>query len=307
VLTGRNSAPATLFAADRHLCMARSLPIAALVAATVLAGTPALAQLPNIFETLFGPPPRPPADVPRSNLPPPPAGFPRSDLPPPERLPPGSPPYGSPGRGVQTEPLPPPPGARVPFDARQQQDVQVPGAPGQTLPGLAPGQRQTRGTPAAVGPQPGDEVVTAPPAVKIVNPTAVFSGLDKITGRITAFDVAINETVRFGALEVTPRACYTRPPTETANTDGFVEVDELTLQGELRRIFTGWMFAASPGLNAVEHPIYDVWLTDCKGGETAPAAEVAAEPAPAPPQRRPPQRRATAPAPQAPPPAAPRR
>ena len=77
--------------------------------------------------------------------------------------------------------------------------------------------------------------------------------------------MAINETVRFGALEVTPRACYTRPPTETPNTDGFVEVDELTLQGELRRIFTGWMFAASPGLNAVEHPIYDIWLTDCKG------------------------------------------
>ena len=93
----------------------------------------------------------------------------------------------------------------------------------------------------------------------------MFSGLDKITGRIISFDVAINETVRFGALEVTPRACYTRPPTEAPTTDGFIEVDELTLQGEIKRIFTGWMFAASPGLNAVEHPIYDVWLTDCKG------------------------------------------
>ena len=73
-----------------------------------------------------------------------------------------------------------------------------------------------------------------PPPHKIANPTAVFSGLDKITGRIITFDVAINETVRFGALEVTPRACYTRPPTETPNTDGFIEVDELTLQGELQ-------------------------------------------------------------------------
>ena len=60
----------------------------------------------------------------------------------------------------------------------------------------------------------------------------MFSGLDKITGRIISFDVAINETVRFGALEVTPRACYSRPPTEAPNTDAFVEVDELTLQGE---------------------------------------------------------------------------
>jgi hypothetical protein len=70
--------------------------------------------------------------------------------------------------------------------------------------------------------------------------------------------------VQFGALQVTPRACYTRPPTELPNTDGFIEVDEITLQGEVKRIFTGWMFAASPGLHGVEHPIYDVWLTDCR-------------------------------------------
>src|SRR5437660_1328908 len=81
---------------------------------------------------------------------------------------------------------------------------------------------------------------------------AQFSGLDKITGRIISFDVNIGETVQFGALQLTPRACYTRPATETSNTDAFVEVDEVTLQGEVRRIFTGWMFASSPGLHAVE-------------------------------------------------------
>ena len=90
--------------------------------------------------------------------------------------------------------------------------------------------------------------------MKIVNPTAVFSGLDKITGRIISFDVAINETVQFGALQVTPRVCYTRPPTETPNTDAFIEVDEVTLQGEVKRIFTGWMFAASPGLHGGRAP-----------------------------------------------------
>ena len=101
------------------------------------------------------------------------------------------------------------------------------------------------------------------PTQKIENGRAVFSGLDKITGRIISFDAAIGETVQFGALQVTARACYTRPPTEATNTDAFVEVDEVTLQGEIKRIFTGWMFASSPGLHAVEHPIYDVWLTDC--------------------------------------------
>jgi hypothetical protein len=106
------------------------------------------------------------------------------------------------------------------------------------------------------------------PAIKIQNPTAVFAGLDKITGRITTFDVRLDETVQFGALQVKPRVCYTRPATESTATDGFIEVAEVTLQGEVKRIFSGWMFAASPGLHGVEHPIYDVWLTGCKGGST---------------------------------------
>lgn len=101
-------------------------------------------------------------------------------------------------------------------------------------------------------------------AQPIKNPVAVFSGLDKITGRIITFDVLIEETVQFGALQVTPRVCNTRPPTEPAQTTAFVEVDEITLSNEIRRLFTGWMFAASPGLHAVEHPVYDVWLVDCR-------------------------------------------
>lgn len=103
-------------------------------------------------------------------------------------------------------------------------------------------------------------------ADKIKNPTAVFSGLDKITGRIVTFEVAVDETVQFGALQLTPRVCYSRPPTEPAKTTAFLEVDEVTLDNKYRRIFTGWMFASSPGLHAIEHPIYDVWLLDCKGG-----------------------------------------
>lgn len=103
-----------------------------------------------------------------------------------------------------------------------------------------------------------------PSAERISNPIAVYAGLDKITGRITSFEAAIGETVQFGALQVTPRVCYTRPPTEAANTTSFTEVNEITIKGEAKRIFTGWMFAASPGLHGVEHPIYDVWLTDCK-------------------------------------------
>ena len=151
--------------------------------------------------------------------------------------------------------------------------------PSQPPTALPPGPGSPRNAPqqANTAPQPGDEVVVEPPPQRITNPTAIFSGLDKITGRIISFDVAINETVQFGALQVTPRVCYSRPPTETPNTDAFVEVDEVTLQGEIKRIFTGWMFAASPGLHAVEHPIYDVWLTECKGGQNPNVAEVPAD------------------------------
>jgi hypothetical protein len=120
------------------------------------------------------------------------------------------------------------------------------------------------------------------PAQKIANGRAVFSGLDKITGRIINFDAAIGETVQFGALQVTARVCYTRPPTEATNTDAFLEVDEVTLRGEVKRVFTGWMFASSPGLHAIEHPIYDIWLTDCAQPAQSQAAQPVAPPAPAP-------------------------
>jgi hypothetical protein len=110
-------------------------------------------------------------------------------------------------------------------------------------------------------------------ADRIKNPTAVFSGLDKITGRIVSFEVGIDETVQFGALQMTPRVCFTKPPTETPNTTSFIEVDEPATEGKTKRVFSGWLFAASPGLHGLEHPVYDIWLVDCKGG-----TEVIAEP-----------------------------
>jgi hypothetical protein len=122
-------------------------------------------------------------------------------------------------------------------------------------------------------------------AETIANPVAAFSGLDKITGRITKFDVYIDETVQFGALQVTPRVCYTRPPTETQRTSVFVEVDQVSLKGQITRIFTGWMFADSPALNAIDHAVYDIWLEDCRQSTDVPppnsaAPEAPAEPAP---------------------------
>lgn len=115
----------------------------------------------------------------------------------------------------------------------------------------------------------------------IKNQIAVFAALDKVTGRISHLEIPINQTVEFGALKVTPRVCDTSPPTETPHTASFVEVDETKLTGEVERIFTGWMFAESPGLHAVEHPVFDVWLTSCKT-PSAPASSASNQNAPAP-------------------------
>lgn len=173
--------------------------------------------------------------------------------------------------GVESAPLAPPPGS-VPGGAVENPDS-PPGGAG--VPSImeapegprapAPAQPDVPGQ-ATYGPS-GDIEVVQPPTTKVPNKTAVFSGLDKITGRIITFDVAINETVQFGALRITPRACYTRPSTENQNTTGFVEVQEITLDGKIKNLFGGWMFASSPGLHGVEHPIYDAWLIDCKQSE----------------------------------------
>jgi hypothetical protein len=252
---------------------------AALIAASTFSlAPPARAQIGNIFSD---PAPRPPGAIPRGNqqqreqpdddeeVPELPRG---RLLPTPNRPLPGQ---GVPAPGsVQSQPLAPPPGTTVvPQNTPPGIAVAPPQPGGPAGPGVAnappgtppPGLRQPKSVPGAPATlQPGDEVVSEPPSSKVTNKKASFSGLDKITGRIINFDEDIGETVQFGALRVKTDACYTRPSTEAANTDAFVEVDEITLQGEVKRIFSGWMYAASPGLHGVEHPIYDIWLTDCK-------------------------------------------
>ena len=268
-----------------------------LAAIPIFAASPAQAQFGGFNNDS---PPRPPGSVPGFPAQPPPVGYPGQSYPNQQQYPPQqqySPPpqYQQPApqqqvshppqSNIQARPLAPPPGATS-APPPQQATAPLP-APANPPPPQ----------PADTSPQSDDTVVTYTPTQKIENQRAIFSGLDKITGRIISFDAAIGETVQFGALQVTARACNTRPPTEPTNTDAFVEVDEVTLQGEIKRIFTGWMFAASPGLHAVEHPIYDVWLTDCKGGASpAPVAEAQQPVAPAAP-KPPPRPKKPAPAP----------
>jgi hypothetical protein len=103
---------------------------------------------------------------------------------------------------------------------------------------------------------------------------AVLQGLDKTTARISKFDAPVGQSVRFGRLVITVRDCVKHPPEEEPESAAFLQIDELR-QGERntltsQRVFNGWMFASSPALSALENPIYDVGVLDCRSDSTAP-------------------------------------
>jgi hypothetical protein len=99
----------------------------------------------------------------------------------------------------------------------------------------------------------------------IVEPLAVLQGLDKITARVKEIDAPVGQTVHFGTLLITVRDCEKAPPEDRPEDAAFVQIDEARPGEENLRRFSGWMFAQSPALSSLEHPVYDVILLDCKG------------------------------------------
>jgi len=92
----------------------------------------------------------------------------------------------------------------------------------------------------------------------------LLRALDKITARITEVELEVGQELRFGTLALKARYCRTRPPIEPPETFAFLEIDDLKRGGTRERVFEGWMVASSPALNALEHPVYDVWVISCK-------------------------------------------
>lgn len=107
-------------------------------------------------------------------------------------------------------------------------------------------------------------------------PVAVLQALDKVTARTTVLPLDVDEPGRYGTLRFRVRACRRRPPTETPESAAFLEISEFKPDEQSVAVFSGWMFASSPALNALEHPVYDIWLLDCRtrsrdnGSSTAP-------------------------------------
>jgi hypothetical protein len=93
---------------------------------------------------------------------------------------------------------------------------------------------------------------------------AVLQALDKVTARVTLLEAKLGDTVRTGTLEIIARACDKRPPEEAPESAAFLDIWEQRPGEPVHGVFRGWMFASSPALSAMEHPVYDVWVLDCK-------------------------------------------
>lgn len=103
---------------------------------------------------------------------------------------------------------------------------------------------------------------------------AVLQGLDKTTARVSTFAAEAGTTVHFGTLSITVRDCRKHPPEEDPESAAYLDIDEVYPgQAQPKHWFSGWMFASSPAVSALEHPVYDVWVLDCKidNGSTAPS------------------------------------
>jgi len=119
-------------------------------------------------------------------------------------------------------------------------------------------------------------VALAGPAGALPGAVAVLQGLDKITARVSTFEAPLDQPVRFGSLEIVARACDKKPPEETPESTAFLEITDVRPDSPAVELFRGWMFASSPAVSALEHPVYDVWVVDCKNASSS-ASETAPE------------------------------
>jgi hypothetical protein len=146
--------------------------------------------------------------------------------------------------------------------------AQPPAAP----PAQAPAQ-----VPAAAPAEPTTQLPAQPPAAVPDDETmrVILQGLDKTTARVSTVEAPVGGMARFGTLEIVARACHKKPPTEPPESAAFLEITDVRPDSPAVSIFSGWMFASSPALSALEHPVYDVWVIDCRKG---PPAKTAGQP-----------------------------
>lgn len=95
---------------------------------------------------------------------------------------------------------------------------------------------------------------------------AELQALDKVTARVSTLQVPVGRPERFGTLTITVRACNARPPDEVPDASGFLEITDSRAPANGASVFRGWMFANAPGVNMLQHPVYDIRLIECRAG-----------------------------------------
>lgn len=115
------------------------------------------------------------------------------------------------------------------------------------------------------GPEPqiGAPIPTPPPPPSVEGTEVVLRGLDKLTGDLSETTAAVGATARLWRLEIDVKACNARPEAGSSDASAFLQIRD-TKPDPAETVFSGWMFAASPALSAMDHPRYDVWLLSCK-------------------------------------------
>ncbi len=163
------------------------------------------------------------------------------------------------------------------FAATQPGD-QKPANPQTPAPQTAPSQPRTS---PAVGAEtepnlpPDQQAVVQSAKLSLAKPVAVeLRGLDKMTGRATDMVAPMNKPVKFATLAIVARTCYSTPPTEPPETTAFLEITDKRPDEKPKKVFSGWMFASTPSINGMEHPLYDVWVIHCRTNEPGVVASV---------------------------------
>lgn len=122
---------------------------------------------------------------------------------------------------------------------------------------------------------PDQQAVVQAAKLSQAKPVAVeLRGLDKMTGRATNIVAPMNKPVNFATLTITARTCYSTPPTEPPETMAFLEITDKRPDEKPKKVFSGWMFASTPSINGMEHPLYDVWVIHCRTNEPGVVASV---------------------------------
>jgi hypothetical protein len=114
-------------------------------------------------------------------------------------------------------------------------------------------------------------IVAASPANAQGQRFAILRALDKVTARVSTVEAPVGETISFGTLRILVRTCRKRPPEEPPETSVFLEIRDIKPDEAPVRLFTGWMFSSSPALSALDHPVYDIWVLDCKTADGSPS------------------------------------